>query len=161
VLFIDEAYMLASGNDDFGREAIGTLVKLMEDHRDEVIVIVAGYSGEMQHFLDVNSGLASRFTRTISFEDYSSEEMVTILADQARELHYELGLGAAQVLLDKFEALPRDRHFGNGRAARVALERMIQRQARRMALLTEPTRDQLVELLPDDIPADDPARPMR
>lgn len=151
VLFIDEAYLLSSGNDDFGREAIGTLVKLMEDHRDEVIVIVAGYSAEMARFLAVNPGLASRFTRTITFEDYSSEDLVTILADQARKLHYELDKSAEEALRTRFAAIPRDRHFGNARTARVILEDMIQRQARRLAGQTDPTREQLVSLLPDDL----------
>lgn len=161
VLFIDEAYMLSAGGDEFGREAIGTLVKLMEDHRDEVIVVVAGYLGEMERFLAVNPGLASRFTRTITFEDYSSEDLVTIITGQASRLRYEFAAGCFEALLTHFAAIPRDRNFGNARSARVALERMIQRQARRMALLTEPTRDQLVELLPEDIPADDPVRPVR
>ncbi|MCO5971381.1 right-handed parallel beta-helix repeat-containing protein [Actinoallomurus soli] len=151
VLFIDEAYLLSSGSDDFGREAIGTLVKLMEDHRDEVIVIVAGYPDEMDRFLAVNPGLASRFTRTITFEDYSSEELVTIVGEQAGKLHYELSEDTEQVLLDHFAAIPRDRHFGNGRTARVVLEEMIQRQARRLSAVAEPTRDQLVRLIPEDL----------
>jgi Holliday junction resolvasome RuvABC ATP-dependent DNA helicase subunit len=153
VLFIDEAYLLSSGQDDFGREAIGTLVKLMEDHRDEVIVIVAGYSDEMRSFLAVNPGMASRFTRTITFQDYSSEELVTIVSEQARQLRYELGEGTAAVLLSHFEAIPRDRHFGNGRTARVVLEEMIQRQARRLSAVPDPTREELVRLLVEDLDA--------
>ncbi|GLY81891.1 sporulation protein [Actinoallomurus iriomotensis] len=151
VLFIDEAYMLSSGSDDFGREAIGTLVKLMEDHRDEVIVIVAGYPDEMDRFLSVNPGMASRFTRTITFEDYSSEELVTIVGEQAGKLHYELAEETEFALLGHFAAIPRDRHFGNGRTARVVLEEMIQRQARRLSAVAEPTRDELLALLPADL----------
>ncbi|GAA4497591.1 right-handed parallel beta-helix repeat-containing protein [Actinoallomurus oryzae] len=151
VLFIDEAYMLSSGSDDFGREAIGTLVKLMEDHRDEVIVIVAGYPDEMDRFLSVNPGLASRFTRTITFEDYSSEELVTIVGEQAGKLHYELSEETERALLGHFAAIPRDRHFGNGRTARVVLEEMIQRQARRLSAVAEPSRAELLALLPADL----------
>jgi hypothetical protein len=151
VLFIDEAYMLSSGQDDFGREAIGTLVKLMEDHRDEVIVIVAGYPAEMDRFLSVNPGMASRFTRAITFEDYSSEELVTIVGEQARKLHYELAGDTGRALLDHFAAIPRDRHFGNGRTARVVLEEMIQRQARRLAEVADPSREDLLGLLPVDL----------
>ncbi|WP_329247607.1 right-handed parallel beta-helix repeat-containing protein [Actinoallomurus sp. NBC_01490] len=153
VLFIDEAYMLSSGSDDFGREAIGTLVKLMEDHRDEVIVIVAGYPDEMDRFLSVNPGLASRFTRTITFEDYSSEELVTIVGEQAGKLHYELSEETERALLGHFAAIPRDRHFGNGRTARVVLEEMIQRQARRLSAVAEPSRAELLALLPADLGA--------
>lgn len=160
VLFIDEAYLLSSGNDDFGREAIGTLVKLMEDHRDEVIVIVAGYSGEMRRFLATNPGMASRFTRTIDFEDYSSAELVTILAEQARRLDYELSDDAANRLLEKFAAMPRDRNFGNARTARITLEEMIQYQARRLAD-TEPTREQLIRLLPEDVDGQSAPRAFR
>jgi hypothetical protein len=155
VLFIDEAYMLSAGGDDFGREAIGTLVKLMEDHRDEVIVIVAGYAAEMDAFMVTNPGLSSRFTRTLTFDDYTSADLVTIITGQAERLRYELAPAAAQALLGHFTAIPRDRHFGNARTARLTLEHMIQRQARRMAELPEPTREQLVELLPGDVPAED------
>jgi hypothetical protein len=151
VLFIDEAYMLSTGQDDFGREAIGTLVKLMEDHRDEVIVIVAGYPDEMQRFLAVNPGLASRFTRTITFEDYTSEELVTIVTDQAGQLRYELGEGTSEALLSYFSTLPRGRHFGNGRTARVILEGMIQRQARRLSAIPEPTHEALLHLRAEDL----------
>jgi hypothetical protein len=153
VLFVDEAYMLSSGQDDFGREAIGTLVKLMEDHRDEVIVIVAGYPDEMDRFLAVNPGLASRFTRTITFEDYSSEDLVTIVSEQARHLHYELVDGTPAALLAHFATMPRDRHFGNGRTARVVLEGMIQRQARRLSAVPEPSREDLLGLLAEDLQA--------
>lgn len=155
VLFIDEAYMLSSGGDEFGREAIGTLVKLMEDHRDEVIVVVAGYVGEMERFMAVNPGLASRFTRTITFDDYSDADLVQIITGQAERLHYEFSPACLETLPTYFSAIPRDRNFGNARTARVALEHMIQRQARRMAALPDPTRDQLVELHPEDLPIDD------
>lgn len=127
------------------------LVKLMEDHRDEVIVVVAGYVREMQRFMAVNPGLASRFTRTIS---YSTADLVTIITGQAARLHYEFSADCHEMLA-YFSAIPRDRNFGNARTARVTLEHMIQRQARRLAALTEPTREQLVELLAEDLPTED------
>ena len=93
VLFIDEAYALSpedSGR-DFGREAIDTLVKLMEDHREAVVVIVAGYTAEMERFLAVNPGVASRFSRTITFGDYAPDELLRIVEQQAEEHEYRLG----------------------------------------------------------------------
>src|SRR4030095_9306007 len=93
VLFIDEAYSLSTSRGgtgpDFGREAIDTLVKLMEDHRDDVIVIAAGYSDEMQSFLDANPGLESRFSRTITFANYTPAELVTIVQDQCARHDYQ------------------------------------------------------------------------
>src|SRR5262249_60228497 len=91
VLFIDEAYALAAesgGGADFGQEAIDTLVKLMEDHRADIVVIAAGYSHEMRTFLAANPGLASRFTRTVEFENYSVDELVTIVEDFCRRHRY-------------------------------------------------------------------------
>ena len=91
VLFIDEAYTLSrpgAGSSDFGREAIDTLVKLMEDHRDEVVVIVAGYSNEITEFVGANPGLASRFSKRIEFESYTPDELITIVSQQADEVGY-------------------------------------------------------------------------
>jgi SpoVK/Ycf46/Vps4 family AAA+-type ATPase len=155
VLFIDEAYTLSAqekgSGPDFGREAIDTLVKLMEDHRDEVVVIVAGYSDEMRRFLQSNPGLNSRFSRMIEFENYSPDELVTIVADMAAQHSYVLGPGTTKALNAYFGKMYKDAAFGNGRAARKTFEEMIDRQAARLAELTDITADDLVTLLPEDV----------
>jgi parallel beta-helix repeat protein len=154
VLFIDEAYSLApeDGGRDFGREAIDTLVKLMEDHRDAVVVIVAGYTAEMERFLASNPGVASRFSRTITFGDYSAEELLRIVESQAAEQEYRLGDDAGEALLKYFSALPKGPAFGNGRAARQAFEAMVERHAVRLAHVDDPTHDELQLLYPEDLP---------
>ncbi|MET9886711.1 right-handed parallel beta-helix repeat-containing protein [Streptomyces sp. NPDC006430] len=157
VLFIDEAYALtpdsAGGGADFGREAVETLLKLMEDHRDEVVVIAAGYTEEMDRFLASNPGLASRFTRHVQFEDYSSAELVTIVRNHALAGGYECGPGTEGALLALFDAVPRGRSFGNARLARQTVEAMMTRQAGRVAALADPGVDDLRLLLVEDIPA--------
>ncbi|MEW2414384.1 right-handed parallel beta-helix repeat-containing protein [Streptomyces sp. NPDC046866] len=155
VLFIDEAYALApedSGR-DFGREAIDTLVKLMEDHRDAVVVIVAGYTAEMERFLTVNPGVASRFSRTITFGDYGPEELLRIVEQQAEEHEYRLGEGTAEALLKYFTELPKGPAFGNGRTARQTFESMVERHAGRVAQLADPGTDELTLLFAEDLPA--------
>ncbi|MDT9698339.1 right-handed parallel beta-helix repeat-containing protein [Streptomyces sp. P17] len=154
VLFIDEAYALSpedSGR-DFGKEAIDTLVKLMEDHRDAVVVIVAGYTAEMERFLSINPGVASRFSRTITFCDYSPEELLRIVEQQAEEHEYRLAPGAAEALLKYFTALPKGPAFGNGRTARQTFEAMVERHASRVAQLEEPSTDDLTLLYAEDLP---------
>ncbi|MFG2307914.1 right-handed parallel beta-helix repeat-containing protein [Streptomyces sp. NPDC048566] len=154
VLFIDEAYALSpedSGR-DFGREAIDTLVKLMEDHREAVVVIVAGYTAEMERFLSVNPGVASRFSRTITFQDYLPDELLRIVEQQAEEHEYRLGPGTAEALLKYFSAIPRGAAFGNGRTARQTFEAMVERHAGRVAQLAEPSTDDLTLLYPEDLP---------
>ncbi|KAB7836925.1 right-handed parallel beta-helix repeat-containing protein [Streptomyces mobaraensis] len=154
VLFIDEAYALApedSGR-DFGREAIDTLVKLMEDHREAVVVIVAGYTAEMERFLSVNPGVASRFSRTITFGDYAPEELLRIVEQQAEEHEYRIGEGAAEALLRYFRSVPRGPAFGNGRTARQTFEAMVERHAGRVAQLTNPSKDDLTLLYAEDLP---------
>ncbi|MER6996141.1 right-handed parallel beta-helix repeat-containing protein [Streptomyces sp. NPDC000410] len=154
VLFIDEAYALSpedSGR-DFGKEAIDTLVKLMEDHRDAVVVIVAGYTAEMERFLSVNPGVASRFSRTITFSDYVPDELLRIVRQQAEEHEYRLGEGAAEALLKYFTALPKGPAFGNGRTARQTFESMVERHAGRVAELAEASTDDLTLLYPADLP---------
>lgn len=137
VLFIDEAYTLSSGRGgtgpDFGREAIDTLVKLMEDHRDDVVVIAAGYSKEMQQFLEANPGMESRFSRTIEFANYDAPELVTIVRSQCERHDYRLAPEAEQALLTYFDQIPKDGTFGNGRTARRVFERMADRQASRLS----------------------------
>ncbi|MCX2185491.1 right-handed parallel beta-helix repeat-containing protein [Streptomyces sp. SKN60] len=154
VLFVDEAYALApedSGR-DFGREAIDTLVKLMEDHRDAVVVIVAGYTAEMERFLTVNPGVASRFSRTISFSDYVPEELLRIVEQQAEDHEYRLAEGSGEALVKYFAELPKGPTFGNGRTARQTFEAMVERHAGRVAALAEPSTDDLTLLYPEDLP---------
>ncbi|MEU8679362.1 right-handed parallel beta-helix repeat-containing protein [Streptomyces sp. NPDC048560] len=154
VLFVDEAYALSpedSGR-DFGREAIDTLVKLMEDHRDAVVVIVAGYTHEMERFLTVNPGVASRFSRTITFSDYIPEELLRIVGQQADEHEYSLADGTGEALLKYFTELPKGPAFGNGRTARQTFESMVERHAGRVAQLAETSTDDLTLLYPEDLP---------
>ncbi|GGT51081.1 right-handed parallel beta-helix repeat-containing protein [Streptomyces purpureus] len=154
VLFVDEAYALSpedSGR-DFGREAIDTLVKLMEDHRDAVVVIVAGYTAEMERFLTVNPGVASRFSRTITFSDYVPDELVRIVEQQAEEHEYRLAEGTAEALVKYFTELPKGPAFGNGRTARQTFESMVERHAGRVAALADASTDDLTLLYPEDLP---------
>ena len=154
VLFIDEAYALSpedSGR-DFGREAIDTLVKLMEDHREAVVVIVAGYTAEMQRFLSVNPGVASRFSRTITFSEYTPDELLRIVQQQADEQEYRLAPGTGERLLKYFTEMPKGPGFGNGRTARQTFEAMVERHAGRVAQLPEPDTDDLTLLYPEDLP---------
>ncbi|WP_046730422.1 right-handed parallel beta-helix repeat-containing protein [Streptomyces humi] len=154
VLFIDEAYSLApafAGN-DFGTEAVATLVKLMEDHRDDVVVIAAGYPGDMHRFIGSNPGLASRFGRTLLFEDYEPAELVSIVEFQAGQHRYELTPTARAELLALFEGMPKGEGFGNGRSARQVFQEMTERQAQRVAELAAPTDEQLISLEDHDLP---------
>ncbi|MGW0414863.1 right-handed parallel beta-helix repeat-containing protein [Streptomyces collinus] len=154
VLFIDEAYALSpeDAGRDFGKEAIDTLVKLMEDQRDAVVVIVAGYTAEMERFLSVNPGVASRFSRTITFGDYGPGELLRIVEQQADEHEYRLAPGAAEALLTYFTAIPKGPAFGNGRTARQTFEAMVERHASRVAQFAEPSTDDLTLLYAEDLP---------
>jgi parallel beta-helix repeat protein len=155
VLFIDEAYTLSrssGGGADFGQEAIDTLVKLMEDRRDEVAVIVAGYTGEMATFLEANSGLASRFAKTLVFENYSPPELVQIVNRIAQNDDYLLAAGLDDALLEWFENIERSESFGNAREARKLLEGMRKAQSGRLRGLGRmPSRDDLRTLVLDDL----------
>ncbi len=156
VLFIDEAYTLSSaggGGPDFGREAVDTLVKLMEDRRDEVVVIVAGYTHEMRSFLATNPGLASRFSRTIEFADYSASDLVAIVDGFCQTHDYRLEFETRLALGTYFEHLPRDAAFGNGRSARKTFEEMLGQQAYRLAEDPNLSPVAMTRLLPEDIPA--------
>jgi SpoVK/Ycf46/Vps4 family AAA+-type ATPase len=156
VLFIDEAYTLASRNasaNDFGKEAIDTLVKLMEDHRDEVVVIAAGYTDEMAGFLAANPGLSSRFSRQVLFENYSSDELTTIFWQHALSAGYECSDETLAVVRHHFDLVPRGKSFGNGRYARKVLEEVITRQAGRLRVLSNPSADDLRALTAGDAAA--------
>jgi SpoVK/Ycf46/Vps4 family AAA+-type ATPase len=160
VLFIDEAYTLSSSRGsghDFGREAIDTLVKLMEDHRDEVVVIAAGYEREMAGFLAANPGLSSRFSHRVRFADYTPDELVTIVNQHATDAGYECTGPTVAALRTHFAKMRRGESFGNGRYARQVLDESIAHHARRTRSLTDPTMDDLCVLLPEDVPA--PPRP--
>ena len=156
VLFIDEAYSLYRGEQDsFGLEAIDTLVKGMEDHRDELVVILAGYTREMEIFLTANSGLASRFPNKIEFPDYTAEELLQITHVQARNKGYRLAESCTEPLLGyyaRWQAADA-RTAGNGRLARNTLEKAIFHQSRR--LVAEPAAE-LDLLLPSDLELKEP-----
>jgi ATPase family associated with various cellular activities (AAA)/AAA lid domain len=133
VLLIDEAYALARGGErDFGHEAIDTLVKLIEDRRENTVVIAAGYPEEMAEFIDANPGLRSRFPRTIRFADYSNEELVTIFAGICKKNSYDPTPEALARVTAFFDAQDRGKGFGNGRVARNLFEQVVANQATRL-----------------------------
>ena len=153
VLFIDEAYSLAG--DAYGREATDTLVKEMEDRRDDLVLIVAGYPDPMVGFITQNPGLASRFRTTIEFADYSDAELLRIFEGLAVGADYEIGDGCRRRFAEILAGTPRGPAFGNGRFARNLLEAAIGRHAWRLRDVSEPSVQQLRELLPEDL--DEPA----
>jgi stage V sporulation protein K len=150
VLFIDEAYALApeAAYHDFGPEAIETLLKRMEDYRHRLIVIVAGYPRPMERFLDSNPGLRSRFSREISFPDYSTEELLAITRKFADDYAYEITGGAEQALRAIFDGAQRGEGFGNARYARTIFEQALNAQALRLAGLSG---RRLEELGPEEL----------
>ncbi|RBM22249.1 ATPase [Prauserella sp. PE36] len=155
VLFIDEAYTLSrqSGSGgDFGQEAIDTLVKLMEDHREEIAVIVAGYTAEMRQFLAANPGLSSRFAKTIEFENYTPEELVGIIGRMVTAGDYELDPQSGPALAEYFRRISADPGFGNARDARRLFEVMRKAQSGRLRRLGRiPDATELRELRADDV----------
>ena len=154
VLFIDEAYSLSSGGEnDFGREAIETILKAMEDHRDDLIVIVAGYDEPMQKFLGSNPGLESRFNKYFYFPDYTGEQLLTIFKNQCQKNSYTLSPEAEEAARAMFDRLyqQRDDNFGNGRDVRNCFEDMIVRQSNRVAAMEAPTKEDLMTVLPEDL----------
>ena len=155
VLFIDEAYALTAskGGNDYGNEAIATLLKRMEDDRDRLVVIVAGYTEEMKTFIDANSGLASRFNRTLEFPDYTARQLAQMFRQNAKRGQYVLSPDVEK-WLDPAIAVwtkNRDRKFGNGRWVRNLFEKTIERQALRVGDLENPTREQLMTLEMSDV----------
>jgi hypothetical protein len=155
VLFIDEAYSLVTsqGQDNYGGEAIQTLLKRAEDDRERLVVILAGYPDEMDALLRSNPGLKSRFNRVLPFDDYSPVELARIVAWLCDKNHYKLAAGARAKLMLGLSELHRgrDRHFGNGRAVRNLFEHAVRRMANRIAEIRELAPDQLMLLEADDV----------
>jgi len=154
VLFIDEAYALASGGEnDFGREAIETILKAMEDKRDDLVVIVAGYDEPMEKFLSSNPGLESRFNRYFHFPDYKGHELMFMFRQRCEKNGYKLSAEAETAAQQLFEELyrNRDENFGNGRDVRNRFEDMLVRQSNRVAAQIAPTKEELMAVLPVDL----------
>jgi SpoVK/Ycf46/Vps4 family AAA+-type ATPase len=157
VLFIDEAYSLTG--DQYGTEAVDTLVKEMEDRREDLVVIVAGYPAPMEAFVAANPGLASRFRTTIEFDDYTDDELVKILTLLATDSDYELTPQALARFRELLAVTTRSSTFGNGRFARNTLEAAIGAHAWRLRVVEAPTTEQLRELLAEDLDQDDQGDP--
>lgn len=153
VLFIDEAYALnGKGDNDFGQEAIDTLLKAMEDHRDDLVVIVAGYDGLMEKFIQSNPGLESRFNRYLHFDDYTLDEMLEIFKMQCRKSLYTLSPDAEQDVKDFIYDENADGvTFGNARGVRNLFEQILTAQANRLAKMESFTKDDLMTLTRDDV----------
>ncbi|NLB29036.1 MAG: AAA family ATPase [Clostridiales bacterium] len=155
ILFIDEAYSLTpqKNDNDFGREAVETLLKLMEDNRDNLVVIVAGYDELMRRFISSNPGLESRFNRYFAFSDYNSEELLAIFEGFCEKNEYKLGEGVRERLSILFDLmyLTRGDNFGNARDVRNMFEDIIAVHADRVSKIESPTRDELEEIVAADI----------
>nr|WP_290224818.1 AAA family ATPase [Trichocoleus desertorum] len=158
VLFIDEAYALVpkEAGRDFGQEAIDVLLKRMEDYRDRLVIIVAGYTDEMTTFIESNPGLKSRFNRYFYFNHYKPEELLAIFEKMSGKSHFRLTSATKEKLRTLFSELytNRDRTFGNARVVRNLFEKSIEQQANRLAVLTSLDDEVLTTLLPEDIPVD-------
>ena len=156
VLLIDEAYALACGGaNDFGREAIDTLVKLIEDRRERLAVIAAGYPVEMDEFINANPGLRSRFPKVIAFADYTDDELVAIFSSLCKKNRYKPTPEAIESVRAYFASQLREKGFGNGRLARNAFEAAVAHQASRLMATgdAKPTSEELQRLEPADIVA--------
>ena len=153
VLFIDEAYTLNSkGENDFGQEAIDTLLKAMEDRREDLVVIVAGYDGLMDAFIHSNPGLESRFNRYLHFDDYSVDEMMSILDLQLKKGQYQLDDAARSAVREYIEVSNTGSiAFGNARGVRNIFERLLVAQANRLSSAEAPTREQLMTISEADV----------
>jgi AAA+ superfamily predicted ATPase len=165
VLFIDEAYTLTQSplKGDYGHEAIAELVKLMEDHRDDLVVIVAGYQQEMAEFLAANPGLDSRFPKQIHFPDYTDDELITVFGQLAEADGFRLAPGTEETLRSMLRTAPRGPSFGNGRLMRNLLDVAVANQADRIASaavgaggdgapVKPPAKKDLVTLTAEDLP---------
>ncbi len=146
VLFVDEAYTLSSGgSNDFGQEAINELLSFMENNRERLIVIIAGYNEPIDKFIESNEGLTTRFTRTIEFEDYNPDELLSIFKGMCKKSQYELEPVAESMLYDHFKKLyaNRDKHFGNARTARNIFQFVVEKQALRLQKMKAKAPDQI------------------
>jgi hypothetical protein len=159
VLFVDEAYSLVaeSGDDPFGKEAIQALLKRMEDDRDRLVVVLAGYPSEMESLLRTNPGLSSRFNTKLTFEDYAPSELGHIFGSMCEVNHYVVPSETRARLLLGFRGLydMRDEHFGNGRLVRNLFENAIRRLANRIANVAPLTKELLTTLQPEDVQIDE------
>ncbi len=153
VLFIDEAYALSSedGSNDYGKEAIDTLVKGMEDYRDDLVVIVAGYVDEMKKFIAMNPGLRSRFNKYINFEDYTANEMLDIFKLSCKKTKFILSEEAEAAALAYFEQNQEDPSFGNARGVRNFFDRVVTNQATRILTIPDPSEAVFRTLTKEDI----------
>ncbi len=154
VLFIDEAYSLISDSGvDYGKEAVATLLKRMEDDRERLVVILAGYTNEMTAFINSNPGLQSRFTKYIEFQDYSADELLQIYQKNLKEYDYQINDDAFEKLrhLIDHAVTNKDRNFGNARYVRNLFERTLQNQANRLSTVPKLTKDLLRTITIDDV----------
>lgn len=155
ILFVDEAYTLAKPEtpNDFGQEAIDTILKAMEDHRDDFVVIVAGYPDLMKTFINSNPGLKSRFNKYIYFQDYNPEELLDIFKLQSKNAGLILEDGASEIIFDHLQNIyeHRDRNFANGRSVRNYFERVLSNQANRLAVQSVVSETDLITLSKDDV----------
>ena len=152
VLFVDEAYALnGRSENDFGQEAIDTLLKAMEDHRDDLVVIVAGYTDLMDRFIHSNPGLESRFNRFLLFDDYTTDEMVEIFRMQCKKGCYQLTEEAQPLIRDYIAEESADDSFGNARGVRNLFEHVLVAQNNRLATMEKITREDLMTITADDV----------
>lgn len=154
ILFIDEAYSLARGGEkDFGKEAIDTLVKTMEDHKNEFILILAGYKKEMEYFLSSNPGLRSRFPIHLDFNDYTMDELMDIAEIMAKKRQYDITLEGKRALFNKVvhsQIKNQNEKFGNAREIRNIIEKAIRKQALRLSKNNNISKEDLIYLRADD-----------
>lgn len=153
VLFIDEAYSLVAGGNDYGAEAIATLLKRMEDNRDRLVVILAGYTDEIREFIESNPGLQSRFNRYIHFNDYSTEELMDVFKYNLKRSRYKIKRDAYELLYEKVSnaVSTKDKNFGNARYVRNIFEKVIQQQANRLAKQISIVSEDLSLITKEDI----------
>lgn len=154
VLFIDEAYSLVTGNNDqFGQEAVDTLVKLMEDHRDKVVIVAAGYKKEMEEFLQSNSGLRSRFPKTINFADYTPADLIEVFLMMLKKDDWVATENAKIAVARVITERSKDPAFGNARGVRTLIDEITDRQSGRVAEIANPSTEELMTIDVMDVPA--------